>query len=362
MAKGFSIANINKGLGEVQTVKTQADSSGTTMIEIKYIAPSKNNPYSDNDSEDNIKALADSISSQGLIHPLLLRKKGNSEYEILSGERRYKALCLLGWKKIPAQVRENLTDNEAQLLLHEANLETREYSSAEKLKFYEEQYELLVRMKSNGEFKGAIQEKLAQLLNVSDRQVRTYKTICENSTSEERKAISEGNISLAEAYKSAANTKSGKAANGENKKVSNVETGSTSGLGISKIKDSDMKQAIKSRFGYGYRKNDIILYYCLNVPTKSDSVAFLKKEYSYSGGSLDMGNGKSGFLDFNSKGAELSIRNLGRITYTYAQIDDMLREMIKEHEFVTVTEQKHILSAYFSKLQMAEIDEAGEKK
>lgn len=74
-------------------------------------------------NEEEIKLLADSISDQGLINPITARKKQDGRFEIISGERRFRAYILLGIASIKVIVRnvddkdvsiEALTDNEAR--------------------------------------------------------------------------------------------------------------------------------------------------------------------------------------------------------------------------------------------------------
>ncbi len=55
--------------------------------------------------DESLQELADSISAQGLIQPILLRKRAGG-YELIAGERRWRAAQLIGLEKIPAIVRE----------------------------------------------------------------------------------------------------------------------------------------------------------------------------------------------------------------------------------------------------------------
>lgn len=74
-----------------------------TEIAIDKVAPS---PYQARRefSEEAIAQLADSISSEGLIQPIVVRKAKDGSYEIIAGERRFRACKKLGLKKIPACV------------------------------------------------------------------------------------------------------------------------------------------------------------------------------------------------------------------------------------------------------------------
>ncbi len=105
--------------------------------------------------EKALQELSDSIKVHGVIQPLVLRKVGN-KYEIIAGERRYKASCMAGLKKVPAIVRE-LTDNESAEIALIENLQRKNLSSVEEAQSYKA---LLDRGYST-------QEELAQKLGVS---------------------------------------------------------------------------------------------------------------------------------------------------------------------------------------------------
>ncbi len=73
-------------------------------IELIQIAPSKTNPRKSFDN-DSIKDLAESMKANGLIQPITLRMDADG-FEIVAGERRFRAAQLLKWERIPAIVRE----------------------------------------------------------------------------------------------------------------------------------------------------------------------------------------------------------------------------------------------------------------
>ena len=58
------------------------------------------------------KELAESIKSKGIIQPLLVRPKGRDKYEIVAGERRWRAAQVAGLHEVPVVIKE-LSDEEA---------------------------------------------------------------------------------------------------------------------------------------------------------------------------------------------------------------------------------------------------------
>jgi ParB family chromosome partitioning protein len=120
--------------------------------------------------EDALNELAKSIRQHGIIQPLVLRKVGN-KYEIIAGERRFKASFIAGLTKVPAVVID-LNDNESAEVAIVENIQRKNLSALEEAKSYKKlldrgyltQEELATRM---GKTQGAISNKL-RLLNLSN--------------------------------------------------------------------------------------------------------------------------------------------------------------------------------------------------
>ncbi len=111
--KGGLSKGISKGLGIdalIPEVKEAEESgNGILEVEISKVEPDKNQPRKNFD-EDELEALADSIKQHGIIDPILVQDKGDY-YEIVGGERRWRASMIAGLKKVPVFVRE-YTDKE----------------------------------------------------------------------------------------------------------------------------------------------------------------------------------------------------------------------------------------------------------
>lgn len=89
-------------------------------IELTKIKP---NPFQPRRqfSDDSINELAQTLDKEGLLQPIVIREI-NGGYEIIAGERRYRAAKSLGWKKIPAIVN-NMDDDQAASLALIENLQ-----------------------------------------------------------------------------------------------------------------------------------------------------------------------------------------------------------------------------------------------
>lgn len=121
--------------------------------------------------EDSLNELAKSIRTHGIIQPLVLRKVGN-KYEIIAGERRFKAAYIAGLTKVPAIVID-LNDNESAEVAIVENLQRRDLSPIEEAKSYKKlldrgyltQDQLASRM---GKTQATISNKL-RLLNLDEK-------------------------------------------------------------------------------------------------------------------------------------------------------------------------------------------------
>lgn len=83
----------------------QPDNNNISEIKITYIEPNKGQPRKDFDQQQ-LKALADSISEYGVIQPIVVKKIKDNRYTIVAGERRWRAARIAGLKTIPALVNE----------------------------------------------------------------------------------------------------------------------------------------------------------------------------------------------------------------------------------------------------------------
>ena len=84
-------------------------SNSSNFLPIEHLVPNQNQPRK-NFSEDELKSLASSISETGIIQPILVRKN-NSFYEIVAGERRWRAAQLAKIHEVPVLIKE-LTNEE----------------------------------------------------------------------------------------------------------------------------------------------------------------------------------------------------------------------------------------------------------
>ncbi len=104
------LSNINTETGVKNNPVSSTAINAVSVIPIAQIHPNKQQPRHVFE-EELIKELADSIKTYGIIQPLTVRKTNIDEYQIISGERRYRACLLAGLQEVPVYVR-TANDNE----------------------------------------------------------------------------------------------------------------------------------------------------------------------------------------------------------------------------------------------------------
>ncbi len=98
---------MGRGLEAILSVSAEADRGKEQELRelpIELIAPNPTQPRRRFD-EDALQALADSLSERGVLQPVLVRPKAGGTYEIVAGERRWRAAQLAGMETVPALVR-----------------------------------------------------------------------------------------------------------------------------------------------------------------------------------------------------------------------------------------------------------------
>lgn len=337
---------IREGMQKSDEMKEQLSAiPHEEVIPIGYIHPSKSNVFNESDSEESYRELAASIESTGLIHPIAVRQVDAIKYEIVSGERRFRAIKkYLGWKTIRCTVFDGLTDNQFKLKLISANLEVREYSSNDKIRYYEMYRNLLLKMKEDGEFKGAIQKSLSNLLGISERQARKYKTILDKIDDEGKQAVFSGEIGIEEAYEKVAppekEAKHEITSSAEDNKNINLDKAQKR---AENIPDENIKFAIRSF----YRREFVYRYYIEQVPTPQEVSKNLLSKPSVTVSVLPKVELKDGLviLVFGSSGICIQ-KGDSRVLLNDENIDKYIREMIRNGEWLSPTEQRDFLIGY----------------
>ena len=205
MSKKFSISqgmlnSVSQNVKKANEIEAK-NNFNVQYIDIKDIKRNKKNFY----EIVNVDELAEDIKMNGLNHNLVVRKLDNGKYELISGERRYTALTQLVeqgneiFALVPCKVIE-ANDIDSEIILIQANAQTRELTEIEKLEQVKRLTELYKTKKKNGEkVPGKIREIIANDLKLSPTQVGRYERINKNLIPELKEILENGNLTIANA-------------------------------------------------------------------------------------------------------------------------------------------------------------------
>ncbi len=108
--------NLNNSFTE-QGIADKENVSRETLIKISRIEPNEGQPRKSFD-EETLKELADSMKEYGILQPLLVKRKGGN-FQIIAGERRWRAAKMAGLKEVPVIVREYNKQQSVEIALIE---------------------------------------------------------------------------------------------------------------------------------------------------------------------------------------------------------------------------------------------------
>ena len=184
-----------------------------TMVPIDSIHLNKmNTVFNANDTVEDIKLLADSISEPSkLRNPIILNRDDKGRLILIAGERRTKAflynrkrvlqknplLKSTEWDKIPAFVKNNLSAQEQTVLLYFDNLETRQITEEQRY-FAFETLISYCESQSDGVLTAEAKQTIADAFKISKRTVERMKKIRDNAAEEDVRLLNEGKISFSE--------------------------------------------------------------------------------------------------------------------------------------------------------------------
>jgi ParB family chromosome partitioning protein len=103
--------------------------NSTTMLNINEVEPNRNQPRK-NFNQKALEELAKSIEQNGIIQPILVRPMSDGSYQLIAGERRWRAARMAGLHEVPVTIRE-MTDEEASVFALIENLQREDLNPVE---------------------------------------------------------------------------------------------------------------------------------------------------------------------------------------------------------------------------------------
>ena len=178
------IGGLGRGLDSLFMDNTE--STGSVELRIMEVEPNKNQPRKDF-SEEALEELAASIKEHGLLQPILVRPTASGRYQIIAGERRWRASRKAGLSTIKAAIREFRDEEVMEIALIE-NLQREDLNPIEEAEGYGSLIETL----------GLTQEQVAKKVNKSRSYIANSLRIL-NLDNGSKRALKEGKITLGHA-------------------------------------------------------------------------------------------------------------------------------------------------------------------
>lgn len=161
-------------------ITSEPDTKSAQMISVDKIVPSSRNPFKVEENSEMDQLVA-SIRENGILMPLILRATDDSDtYDLIAGHRRLFAAKLAGLTEVPADIRE-MTDEEADIIMVDTNLNREHISFSEKAFAYKMKYEAIKKKVGRNWEEQFIDapskrsaEQIAEEMGVSPRTINNY--------------------------------------------------------------------------------------------------------------------------------------------------------------------------------------------
>ena len=130
-------SKLGRGLSALLSSKNEEPSTTKNfkLINISSIFSNSNQPRK-NFGKSEIEDLATSIKSQGILQPIVVREKDNNRFEIIAGERRWRAAQIAGVHEVPTIIK-NMTDEEVIRAALIENIQREDLNSVEEARAYQ---------------------------------------------------------------------------------------------------------------------------------------------------------------------------------------------------------------------------------
>lgn len=135
-----TVSEVKSEVEQVAQIEKKKAAEEVVKIPIDKIIPNRFQPRTVFD-EEKIEELSRTIHTHGVIQPIVVRSYEDNRFEIIAGERRYRAMKKLNWTEVPAIVRD-LSDKETASIALIENLQREELTAIEEALAYQQLLEL----------------------------------------------------------------------------------------------------------------------------------------------------------------------------------------------------------------------------
>jgi len=144
---------------EMFGLNSGANSQGSSELDINLLVPFKGHPFRLYDGE-KLNRMVESIQENGVMTPIIVRRKDDGTFEILAGHNRVNAAKIAELTKVPGEIKDNLTDAQAKIIVTDSNFLQRsmeEMLPSELAKSFKMQLDACKEAKQKTEYINAIE-------------------------------------------------------------------------------------------------------------------------------------------------------------------------------------------------------------
>ncbi|WP_297300204.1 ParB/RepB/Spo0J family partition protein [uncultured Brachyspira sp.] len=168
---------------EIRTSAEEAEKRGVLEIDVSLIDVNPDQPRKVF-NEEEIQGLAESIRENGLINPITLREK-DGQYQIISGERRFRAFKFLNRDKVPALVLQNIDDSKMLELTLVENIQRADLNAIEIARSYKKLiYDLNIKQEELANRVGKSRSTISNSMRILDLSENIQNLILESKITE----------------------------------------------------------------------------------------------------------------------------------------------------------------------------------
>ena len=176
-------ALIKSADSEIRKAAEEAEKRGVLEVDISLIDVNPDQPRKIF-NEEEIQGLAESIRENGLINPITLREK-DGQYQIISGERRFRAFKFLNKDKVPALVLENIDDSKMLELTLVENIQRADLNPIEIARSYKKLiYDLNIKQEELANRVGKSRSTISNSMRILDLSENIQNLILESKITE----------------------------------------------------------------------------------------------------------------------------------------------------------------------------------
>ncbi len=175
---------LGRGIDALISKVSSSESHGNIIkLATESIIPNRFQPRKNFD-EENIKELAQSIKENGLLQPIAVTKIGENKYEIIHGERRFRACQYLGWKEIDAIIKESVDDTRKMVLALVENIQREDLNPIEKALAYSKMIEMGITQNDIARYCGKSKSSISNTLRLLELEPEIIDAIKNNLITE----------------------------------------------------------------------------------------------------------------------------------------------------------------------------------